>query len=304
MVSHNLNLFQKTRYSLSEEDRMINAFLIVLQDGTSALRRSFLTELGIILRSLRDLQIRDHIPYDPYNIVDAEIKIADELLIIIEAKLLSEQFEDSDQVIRYFEILKKRSEQKRLLLLCSPDSIEPFLVQTIRPQTPDCYIVWRSWTAIFRWLKTYFEFSEDTSEVEEYLVKNFLEYVDSLNLVRKQHEERDKGMGLDSRLKYILGNTTAEKCLMHVYHHNGAHTRQIARDHNIDADSVNKQLRRFEKAGVLRREKRGRTVVYFFNEKCPFIPEIISIIRKVYDKIPDRQRKRIFEPRYKLDSNQ
>ena len=87
MKHEKLKLFSKTRYSLSEEDRVVNALLIVLQDSNASLIHSFFKELGIIINNLQNIEIRDHVSYDLENIVDGEILIPEKLLIALEAKV-------------------------------------------------------------------------------------------------------------------------------------------------------------------------------------------------------------------------
>lgn len=87
MKHEKLKLFSKTRYSLSEEDRVVNALLIVLQDSNVSLIHSFFKELGIITNNLQNIEIRDHVSYDLENIVDGEILIPEKLLIALEAKV-------------------------------------------------------------------------------------------------------------------------------------------------------------------------------------------------------------------------
>ena len=296
MKPEKLKLFSKTRYSLSEEDRVVNALLVILQDSAVSLIHSFFKELGIITSNLRNIEIRDHVSYDLEHIVDGEILIPGTLLIALEAKIQKNQFDDNTQVARYFRILSERSEQRRVLLLLSPDQSEPRIAREIGPQSKRCRIIWRSWSDISKWLKGHFEISEDSSDVEEYLVYQYLLYLESLKLIDYTSKEVEKGRGFESKLRYILGNATAEKVLLHVYYHNGATGRQISRDHNIDLDPVQKQLKRFEKGGVLRKERKGRPLIYYFDERCPYLEEILGMLRKLYNGTSDRLKKRIFNP--------
>jgi len=146
MKHEKLKLFSKTRYSLSEEDRVVNALLIVLQDSNASLIHSFFKELGIIINNLQNIEIRDHVPYDLENIVDGETLIPRKLLLALEAKVQKNQFDDNTQAARYFRILSKRREQRRILLLLSPDQSEPRITREIGPQSTKCCIIWRSWS--------------------------------------------------------------------------------------------------------------------------------------------------------------
>jgi len=102
-----------------------------------------------------------------------------------------------------------------------------------------------------------------------------------------------------SQLKDILGNATAEKVLLHVFHFQGAHAAKIARDHNMNLSPVQRQLARLERSGLLRKERHGRTVVYYFNDQSPFLPPVLQLMQIVYDAIPLAEKQRVFSPSFR-----
>lgn len=95
-------------------------------------------------------------------------------------------------------------------------------------------------------------------------------------------------------LEGIFGNKTAEKALLHVYHYSEIHASAIAHDYGLALDPIKKQLERFEAAGVLSAKQVGRSRVYTFNPKSPYLGPIKELLKIVYESIPLREREQIF----------
>jgi len=95
-------------------------------------------------------------------------------------------------------------------------------------------------------------------------------------------------------LEGIFGNKTAEKVLLHVFHYSEIHASAIADDYQMALNPVIGQLTRFENAGILVSKEMGRTRVYSFNPKSPFVRPVKELIRIVYDNIPLKERELLF----------
>lgn len=95
----------------------------------------------------------------------------------------------------------------------------------------------------------------------------------------------------------ILGNKTAEKVLLHVYHYNEIHAAGIAKDYGIAESQVRKQLERFENANVLNSKQIGKARVYFLNEKSAYHKPIKEILKITYESIPLSERESLFKMR-------
>lgn len=98
-------------------------------------------------------------------------------------------------------------------------------------------------------------------------------------------------------LEGIFGNKTAEKVLLHIFHYGESHASAIAQDFAIGGTPVLKQLDRFERAGVLVSKESGRSRIYSFNPKSPFVKPIKEIIEMAYESISLAERQKIFESR-------
>ncbi len=98
-------------------------------------------------------------------------------------------------------------------------------------------------------------------------------------------------------LEGIFGNKTAEKVLLHIFHHGESHASAIAKDFSTAVNPVIQQLNRFELAGVIISKELGRSRIYSFNPKSPFTKPIKEIIEKAYESIPLPERQKIFATR-------
>jgi len=98
-------------------------------------------------------------------------------------------------------------------------------------------------------------------------------------------------------LKYIFGNATAEKALLHIYHYGNIHSAAISEDYGISATPITNQLERFEKANILVSKTIGRSRIFSFNSKSPFVKPIKELLKIVYESIPLKEREIIFKTR-------
>lgn len=296
--TENINLFSKTRYSLSEEDRAINGLLLILKYSCVSSAMGFMNFLGNPIDSSELIELREHVPYTPECIIDGEIRIDQKLLVFIEAKIWKDQFVDSEQVERYFKLLSKANEQSRSLVLLSPDNEEPAIVHSLgnnnKPQ-----IIWRSWTDISNFLKIQLQEIKD-NPVQEFLINEFLEYLTNLGVVTAIKSETEKTK-VEPQLHFLLGNEAAEKILLHLYHHGRGHTKGIARDHKLGMGATHRVLNRFTEAGIILKESQGRNVYYTFNKKNPMLKPLLELIRIVYENMSTENKQTSFNPKYKPD---
>lgn len=98
-------------------------------------------------------------------------------------------------------------------------------------------------------------------------------------------------------LEGIFGNKTAEKVLLHIFHHGESHGSGIAKDFEVALNPVIQQLNRFEAAGVLVSKEVGRSRIYSFNPKSPLSKPTKELIGIAYDAIPLAERTQLFKTR-------
>lgn len=296
-----LNIFTRTRYSLSEEDRVVNGLLLLLQYCPPSLPRAFLDFSGTPADHWDALVIRDHVPYARDSVVDGELLVPGNLLLAIEAKIYRNQFESPEQAERYLRLLQERKEPRRVLLLLSPDDVEPAPVSLISGQSPSCHITWRSWGDCYRLLEREQSGVDASTEPARFLVNQYLEYLDALGLRARDAAWAQNNQRLEPRLHFLLGNVAAEKIILHLNHHGGGHVSGIARDHALGMGATARVLDRFLRAGLIRKESRGRVVWYTLDGQSPFAEPLLEMLRLVYESVPEPLRKATFDPTYALD---
>lgn len=94
-------------------------------------------------------------------------------------------------------------------------------------------------------------------------------------------------------LEPLLGSTNAERVLMFILARDEGYSRQIARFFDADPDSIQKQLTRMEASSILVSRSAGRTILYEFNPRYPFLPELKSLLEKALEFYPDKERERL-----------
>jgi DNA-binding transcriptional ArsR family regulator len=98
-------------------------------------------------------------------------------------------------------------------------------------------------------------------------------------------------------LETIFGNQTAAKIMLYLFHFGEAYASGVAKDMGITLSQVQKQLDRFEIAGILVSKKFGTTRLYEFNPKLGVVKKIKELIEVFYDSIPLAEREKMFNER-------
>ena len=98
-------------------------------------------------------------------------------------------------------------------------------------------------------------------------------------------------------LESIFGNSSAEKALLHIYHYGEIHASAIAKDYEQSITPIKSQLERFELGGILKSKLMGKTRVFSFNDKSPWMKPIHQILEIAYNSIPLEERQEIFNTR-------
>ena len=80
-------------------------------------------------------------------------------------------------------------------------------------------------------------------------------------------------------LKPLLGSKTRELVLYYLMEHGEGYARAIASEEGCALDTVQKQLKRLEKGGVVKSRTLGRTRVYVLNPDYPLKDELLALLR-------------------------
>jgi len=95
----------------------------------------------------------------------------------------------------------------------------------------------------------------------------------------------------------LLGSRSAEAALLHLFHFGETYGRAVAADLGVSLDSVQRQLDRFERAGILVSKRQGRTLIYGWNPKSRFSSRLKDLVAAAYENIPLEHSARIFTER-------
>lgn len=88
-------------------------------------------------------------------------------------------------------------------------------------------------------------------------------------------------------LEAIVGSKSSEQVFIFLVARNEGYATEIARFYNADLYAIQKQLERLENSEVLVSKKVGRTRVYQFNPRYPFLPELKALLERVLSFYPD-----------------
>lgn len=105
------------------------------------------------------------------------------------------------------------------------------------------------------------------------------------------------------RLKGVFGNPTAEVVLLHVRMLGHAWAQMIADDYEVALTPIKKQLERFGSSKILKKEIRGRTAIYSFDESCPQTVHVKALIDGLAANLTKHQRSVFARRRQELAPN-
>jgi DNA-binding transcriptional ArsR family regulator len=99
-------------------------------------------------------------------------------------------------------------------------------------------------------------------------------------------------------LEGVFGNATAEKVMLYLARYEEGYALAIANTfEDVSLSMVQGQLQRLEHAGLLVSVLKGRTRLYTWNPRYPFLTEIRELLRKALQSLPEDQRRRYFSGR-------
>lgn len=87
-------------------------------------------------------------------------------------------------------------------------------------------------------------------------------------------------------LEYLFANKNVEKILIYLYLHGKAHASELSKVFNSALDPIQKTLKKLEQGGILVSFLVGKTRVYHWNPRYPFLPEIQALAKKAYEFLP------------------
>lgn len=91
-------------------------------------------------------------------------------------------------------------------------------------------------------------------------------------------------------LETILGSTNSERVLIFLVAREEGYAREIARFYDTTLAPIQQQLERLEFGGVLVSRSAGRTRLYSFNPRYPFLEELKALLAKALTFYPEEMR--------------
>lgn len=91
-------------------------------------------------------------------------------------------------------------------------------------------------------------------------------------------------------IETLLGSKNAERVLIYIFAREEGYAREISSFYKTDLKSIQMQLDKFEKSGVLASRSVGRTRPYVFNPRYPFLNELKRLLEKAFSFYPKEER--------------
>jgi hypothetical protein len=97
-------------------------------------------------------------------------------------------------------------------------------------------------------------------------------------------------------LESLFGTPTIEQILFFIFINKTCYPSQLKKVFAKPLYSFQNALGRLERGGIIVSSKVGKTLVYQFNPRYPFIKELETLLQKAYQFLPDELREKYYEP--------
>jgi hypothetical protein len=94
-------------------------------------------------------------------------------------------------------------------------------------------------------------------------------------------------------LKALFGTENSEHVLIFLLTRNEGYAREIAQLFESNLYAIQRQLDKLESGGVLVSRTAGRTRLYQFNPRYPFLPELKQLLEKALSFYPEDVRENL-----------
>jgi predicted ArsR family transcriptional regulator len=97
-------------------------------------------------------------------------------------------------------------------------------------------------------------------------------------------------------LEKLFGNVVIEKILFYLLSNGQGYATQMKTALGVPLYSIQMALGRLEKGGIIVRQPQGKTQLYQFNPRYPFLDELKAFLSKAYHALPENLRETLYEP--------
>jgi hypothetical protein len=95
-------------------------------------------------------------------------------------------------------------------------------------------------------------------------------------------------------LEYLFANKNVEKVIVYLFLYEKCNATELHKNFDTALDPLQKTLLKLEHGGLLSSYKEGRTRVFVWNPRYPFLKEIKALAEKVYAFIPEEQKEKYY----------
>lgn len=96
-------------------------------------------------------------------------------------------------------------------------------------------------------------------------------------------------------LEYLFSNKNVEKILIYLNIHGKANASELSRAFDSSLSPIQKTLQKLEEGGLIVSFLEGKTRVFQWNPRCPFLSEIQSLAKRVYSFFPSDIQKELYQ---------
>ncbi len=97
-------------------------------------------------------------------------------------------------------------------------------------------------------------------------------------------------------LESLFGSKTIEKILFYLLANDRCYGSQLSRVFDESLSPFQKGLDRLEAGGIIVSFLEGKTRVYQFNPRYPFLSELKEFLQKAYEFLPSELKDRFYQP--------
>lgn len=97
-------------------------------------------------------------------------------------------------------------------------------------------------------------------------------------------------------LESLFGNVVIEKILFYLVVNDECYPSQLREVFQAPLYSFQRALARLEKGSIIVSHRKGKTLLYQFNPRYPFLKELKAFLEKAYDGFPQDIREKYYEP--------
>jgi len=98
-------------------------------------------------------------------------------------------------------------------------------------------------------------------------------------------------------LEGLFGNSAVERILLTLHVYGETYPFSLARTYDEPVNRYQQQLKRLEDAGIVASRRIGRTRSYTINPRYPFRGELMALVAKAFEFVPEEEKETYYRRR-------